>query len=86
MATIDLNDCTPFKTVHVGEYLKDELKARNIKKSTLSALTSIPAPILNDIIKGKRDITTEQSVLIGKALDIDDAFFYNLQKQLSARY
>ncbi len=81
MATIDLNNCTPFKAVHVGEYLKDELKARRMKQSALSSLTSIPAPILNDIIKGKRDITAEQSILIGRALDIDDSFFYNLQKQ-----
>ncbi len=81
MATIDLNNCTPFKAVHVGEYLKDELRARGMKQSALSSLTGIPAPILNDIIKGKRDITAEQSVLIGKALDIDDGFFYNLQQQ-----
>lgn len=81
MATIDLNNCTPFKAVHIGEYLKDELKARRMKQSVLSSLTSIPAPILNDIIKGKRDITAEQSILIGRALDIDDSFFYNLQKQ-----
>lgn len=81
MATIDLNNCTPFKAVHVGEYLKDELKAREMKQSTLSSLTGIPAPILNDIIKGKRDITAGQSVLIGKALDIEDDFFYSIQKQ-----
>jgi HTH-type transcriptional regulator / antitoxin HigA len=81
MATIDLNDCTPFKAVHVGEYLKDELKAKGMKQSVLSSLTGIPAPILNDIIKGKRDITAEQSILIGQALAIDGGFFYNLQQQ-----
>lgn len=81
MATIDLNNCVPFKAIPIGEYLKDELKARDMKQSTLSSLTGIPAPILNDIIKGKRDITAEQSVLIGRALGIDDGFFYNLQKQ-----
>lgn len=81
MAIINLNNCTPFEAVHVGEYLKDELKERGMKQSTLSSLTNIPAPILNDIIKGKRDITAEQSVLIGNALNIDDGFFYNLQKQ-----
>lgn len=81
MATINLNNSVPFKAVHVGEYLKDELTERDMKQKTLSCLTGIPAPILNDIIKGKRDITAEQSILIGKALDIDDSFFYNLQKK-----
>ena len=79
MARYDLNNVTPFMAIHVGEYIQDELSARGMKQSELAALSGVPAPILNNIIKGKRGITAEQSILIGRALDIDDSLFYNLQ-------
>ena len=81
MKNFDLNNITPFKAIHVGEYIKDELDARKMSQKELSLLTGIAAPILNDIIKSKRNITAEQSILIGRALCIDDDFFYEIQKQ-----
>ncbi len=81
MKNFDLNDITTFRSVHVGEYIKDELSARKMSQKELSVLTGIAAPILNDIIKAKRNITAEQSILIGRALDINDDFFYEIQKQ-----
>ena len=81
MTKIDLNNITPFMAVHAGEYLKDELAAREITQKQLAVLTGIQAPIINDIIKGKRDVTAEQSILIGRALEIDDTFFLDMQKQ-----
>ena len=81
MTKFDLNNITPYMAVHAGEFLKDELSARKITQKQLSALTGIQAPIINDIIKGKRDVTAEQSILIGRALEIDDTFFFDMQKQ-----
>jgi len=81
MAHFDFSTTTPFKAIHVGEYIKDELNARGMQQKELAKLTGIQAPILNDIIKGKRDLTAEHSVLIGNALGINDDFYYDLQKQ-----
>lgn len=77
----DLTDFVPFRAVHVGEFLKEELKARGMKKGELVALTGIALPIIDGIIKCERDITEEQSMLIGKALNIDTTFFYDMQKE-----
>lgn len=81
MKTYDLTKVTPFVAIHPGEILKDELQARNMQQKQLAELCDIQTSILNDIIKGKRNITAEQSVLIGNALDIEDGFFYNLQME-----
>lgn len=81
MANFDFSGTTPFEAIHVGSYIKDELEARNMQQKELAKLTGIHTSVLNDIIKGKRDLTAEHSVLIGKALGIDEAFFYDLQKQ-----
>lgn len=81
MKNFDLTNITPFKAVHVGEYIIDELIARNMSQKELSLLTGIAAPIINDIIKTKRNITAEQSILIGRALNISDDFFYEIQKK-----
>lgn len=81
MTKLDLNNITPYMAVHAGEFLKDELAARKITQKQLATLTGIQAPIINDIIKGKRGVTAEQSILIGRALEIDDTFFFDMQKQ-----
>lgn len=81
MTKFDLNNITPYIAVHAGEFLKDELVARKITQKQLAILTGIQPPIINDIIKGKRDVTAEQSILIGRALEIDDSFFFDMQKQ-----
>lgn len=81
MAHFDFSEATPFKAIHVGEYIKDELDARGLQQKELAKMTGIQASVLNDIIKGKRDLTAEHSVLIGNALGINDDFFYELQKQ-----
>lgn len=81
MARFDFSEATPFKAIHVGEYIKNELDARGIQQKELAKMTGIQASVLNDIIKGKRDLTAEHSVLIGNAFGINDDFFYNLQNQ-----
>ena len=81
MAHFDFSEAVPFKAICVGEYIKDELDARGMPQKELAKMTGIQASVLNDIIRGKRDLTAEHSVLIGNALGINDDFFYDLQKQ-----
>ena len=68
MTKFSFNQAVPFEATHVGEVIKDELSARNMKQSELSGLTGIQRPILNDVIKGKRSLTPEMALLfIGKS-------------------
>ena len=81
MTEYNFNQAVPFEATHVGEVIKDELAARNMKQSELSELTGIQRPILNDIIKGKRSLTPEMALLLESALDIPASFFMNIQMQ-----
>lgn len=79
METTKNKQHVPFEATHVGEFIKDELIARGMKQSELSHLTGIQRSILCDIIKGKRGITAEMSLLFEKALDIPAYIFMNAQ-------
>ncbi len=65
----------------MGELIKDELAARNMKQSELSELTGIQKPILNDVIKGKRSLTHEMALLLESALNISAPFLMDIQTQ-----
>ena len=79
MNKLRLNDAVPFRAVHVGEILKDELQARGMKQSELAILTGIQRPILNDIIKGKRSITPEMALLMEDAMNVPAKMLMNFQ-------
>lgn len=79
MTKMNLNNAVPFEATHVGEVIKDELAARDMKQSELAELTGIQKPILNDIIKGKRALTPEMALLLEKALDVPAQFLMNVQ-------
>lgn len=81
MTKFSFNQAVPFKATHVGEVIKDELSARNMKQSDLSKLTGIQKPILNDVIKGKRSLTPEMALLIGKVFGISADYLMNIQTQ-----
>ena len=72
MTKFSFNQAVPFEATHVGEVIKDELSARNMKQSELSELTGIQKSILNDVIKGKRSLTPEMALLLENALGISD--------------
>lgn len=71
----------PFVAIHAGEYLNDELHARQMSQAELAHLTGINDSVLSDIISGKQEMTLEYSCLIGKALGLNENFFYKLQEE-----
>jgi HTH-type transcriptional regulator / antitoxin HigA len=78
MAT-NIKQLTPSKLFHPGEMLKDELDARGVTQKDFAQITGIPATQLNEIIKGKRGISADLAVIIGKALKMDAAIWTNMQ-------
>ena len=81
MTKFSFNQAVPFESTHVGEVIKDELTARNMKQSELSELTGIQKSILNDVIKGKRSLTPEMALLLENALGISATYLMNIQTQ-----
>ena len=81
MTKFSFNQAVPFEATHVGEVIKDELAARNMKQSELAELTGIQKSILNDVIKGKRSLTPEMALLLENALGISATFLMNIQTQ-----
>ena len=64
---------------HPGEVLKEEIEYRKISQRKLAAEIGISHTALNEILNGKRSITTTTAYLIEAALDIPAAVLLKLQ-------
>jgi HTH-type transcriptional regulator/antitoxin HigA len=64
---------------HPGEFLLDEIEARQIQKKDFAAEIGIFPNNLSLIFAGKRDISASLAIKIGKALGMSGELWYNLQ-------
>jgi len=60
----------PFRPVHPGELLKDELEYRNLSQKEISKQVGISYTAFNEILNGKRPVNTEFALLIEATLDL----------------
>jgi addiction module HigA family antidote len=68
------------KNIHPGEILKEEfLDPMGISVYRLSVETGLSQTRLSQIIKGKRNITAETAVKLGKFFSVPAEFWMNLQ-------
>ena len=74
------NNLTAFEPLHPGEVLREELAERGITQTQFAKCMGISVSLLNEIIKGKRDISTEYALLLEAALGIDADFWLNMQR------
>lgn len=83
------NNMMPSMLIHPGEMLKDEIEARGITQKDLSKRMGVSYTVFNEILNGKRPITTEYALLLEAALGIDAGYGsafkpdYNMQKAKS---
>ena len=73
------NNLTPFKPTHPGSLLKDELAYRKISQSRFSRKLGLPNSAFNEILNGKRPITTDFALLMEAALNIPADMLIGLQ-------
>ena len=73
----------PFVPVHPGELIKDEIESRGITQKRLSELMGLPYTMLNEMLNGKRPVSTEMALLFEAALDINAALLLNMQSDYS---
>lgn len=66
--------------VHPGEILQDEfLKPLGLSVSRLATSLKIPRPRLNDIMLGRRSVTIDTALRLGRYFGTTPEFWVNLQ-------
>ncbi len=67
-------------TVHPGEILRDEfLKPMGLSVYVLSNAIKVPRSRANDIVRGRRTITTDTALRLGRNFGTTATFWINLQ-------
>jgi addiction module HigA family antidote len=79
-----MNDLNfPFRPVHPGELLKDELEYRHLSQKTMAKQLGLPYTVLNEILNAKRPITTTTAMLFEAALGISASLLVGMQTDYS---
>ena len=65
------NNLTPYEPTHPGELVKDEIEYRGISQRKLAKQMGVAYSVLNEVLNGKRPVTTEYALLFEAALGID---------------
>ena len=68
-------------TTHPGDVLKEELEARGISQKKFSELINVPYTQLNEILNGKRPVTTDFALMMEAALGINPELLINMQSR-----
>ena len=69
-----------FDPVHPGAVLaEDFLKGMNLSQARLAKGISVPPQCINDIVHGKRSITADTALRLGKFFGVEAQFWMNLQ-------
>jgi addiction module HigA family antidote len=65
---------------HPGEVLKEEfLKPLDMSARQAAAAIDVPANRITEIIRGRRDITADTAIRLGRYFDTSATFWINLQ-------
>ena len=65
--------------IHPGEMIKDEIIARGITQKELASQMCVSYTVFNEILNGKRPVTTEYALLLEAALGTDANIWIGLQ-------
>jgi len=73
------NNLTPSFAIHPGELIKDEIDCRNITQKQLAEQMNVSYTVLNEVLNGKRPVSTEYAILLQEILGIDANIWLRLQ-------
>jgi len=69
----------PFRPVHPGELLKDELEYRHLSQKAVAKQLGLPYTSFNEILNGKRPITTDFAMIMEAALGVSPGLLLRMQ-------
>jgi addiction module HigA family antidote len=67
--------------IHPGRILRRELRARGLSANALARALRVPSGRVVDILNGKRSISAETALRLGRYFGNDAQFWINLQAQ-----
>lgn len=85
------NNMMSYMLIHPGEMIKDEIVARGLTQKDLAKQMGVSYTVFNEILNGKRPVTTEYALLLEAALGTDANIWlglqadYNMQKMKQDR-
>ena len=77
--TYTMYELQPSTPIHPGEILKDELEARGISQRKFASIIGVSYSVLNEVVNGKRPISTEYALKIDAATGIPAYIWINMQ-------
>ena len=75
------NNMTSSMLIHPGEMIKDEIIARGITQKELAKQMGVSYTVFNEILNGKRPVTTEYALLLEAALGTNASIWIGLQAE-----
>jgi len=69
----------PFRPVHPGELLKDELEYRHLSQKAVAKQLGLPYTAFNEILNGKRPVTTDLALIMEAALGVSPGLLLRMQ-------
>lgn len=70
------------RPVHPGEVLSDVLKDLQVTQTSFAKLLGVSRRTVNEIIQGRRPITVDMAIRIGKTLGNGPLLWLNLQQKV----
>ncbi|MCY4110163.1 MAG: HigA family addiction module antitoxin [Chloroflexi bacterium] len=71
---------TSLDAIHPGEHLAEILGELGISQYRLAKTIGAPPRRINEIVHGRRSITADTALRIGRALNMTPEYWLNLQK------
>ena len=70
----------PRTPIHPGEILADELKEIDVSAAQLARTLRVPANRISQIVSGKRSVSADTALRLGRYFGTTPDFWINLQK------
>ncbi|WP_446830484.1 HigA family addiction module antitoxin [Candidatus Foliamicus sp.] len=71
---------TSLDSIHPGEHLAEILEELGVSQYRLAKTIAAPPRRINEIVHGRRSITADTALRIGRALGMTPEYWLNLQK------
>ena len=77
--TTEISRAVSDLAISPGEVLQEEIEARGMSQKELAARLGRLPQVINEIIQGKKAITPDTAIGLGKVLGIDPKYWINLE-------
>lgn len=73
------SDMMSSELIHPGEMIKDEIEARGVTQKELAQKMGVAYSVFNEILNGKRPVTTEYALMLEAILGTKASIWLGLQ-------